>query len=83
MPPNRLISLASAGVCQYEKMFSPGTPHTVIIAAIKAALRPPWPKAASSSPSTPDGTERAGAAGGAGGKTILPANRNLAAFPLG
>ena len=40
-----LICLAPAGVCQYEIAFSPGTPHAVIIAAVKAALTPPCPSA--------------------------------------
>ncbi len=42
-----LYSLAPRGVCLYEAVFSPGTPDTVIIAAIEAALRPPRPGPAS------------------------------------
>jgi hypothetical protein len=38
-----LYCLTRPGVCLYEAVFSPGTPDTVIIAAIEAALRPPRP----------------------------------------
>jgi len=35
-----LICLGPVGVCQYRIAFSPGTPHAVTIAAVKAALTP-------------------------------------------
>jgi hypothetical protein len=40
-----LYCLAPRSACLYEAVFSPGTPDSVIIAAIKAALRPPLPGA--------------------------------------
>jgi hypothetical protein len=40
-----LYCLAPRSVCLYEAVFSPGTPDTVIIAAIEAALSPPPPPA--------------------------------------
>lgn len=36
-----LYCLAQHSVCLYEAVFSPGTPHAVITAAIEAALSPP------------------------------------------
>ena len=36
-----LYCLAPRSVCLYEAVFSPGTPDTVITAAIEAALSPP------------------------------------------
>ena len=36
-----LICLAPASVCQYKITFSPGAPHAVTIAAVKAALTAP------------------------------------------
>jgi len=41
-----LYCLAPRSVCLWEAVFSPGTPDTVIIAAIEAALRPPRPTSA-------------------------------------
>jgi len=41
-----LYCLAPRSACLYEAVFSPGTPDTVIIAAIEAALRPPRPASA-------------------------------------
>ena len=41
-----LYCLAPRSACLYEAVFSPGTPDTVIIAAIEAALRPPRPRPA-------------------------------------
>ena len=38
-----LYCLDPRGGCLYEARFSPGTPDAVIIAAIKAAFRPPRP----------------------------------------
>ena len=38
-----LYCLDPRRVCLYEARFSPGTPDAVIIAAIKAAFRPPSP----------------------------------------
>jgi hypothetical protein len=40
-----LIRLDPPGVCRYQVAFSPGTPHAVIIAAVRAALPPPGPSA--------------------------------------
>jgi hypothetical protein len=40
-----LYCLAPRSVCLYEAVFSPGTPDTVITAAIEAALSPPPPQA--------------------------------------
>ena len=40
-----LYCLAPRSACLYEAVFSPGTPHAVITAAIEAALRPPPPPA--------------------------------------
>ena len=40
-----LYCLAPRSVCLYEAVFSPGTPHAVITAAIEAALSPPPPPA--------------------------------------
>ena len=48
-----LYCLTRPGVCLYEAVFSPGTPDTVIIAAIEAALRPPRPGPASARPGRP------------------------------
>ena len=48
-----LYCLAPHTVCLYEAVFSPGTPDTVIIAAIEAALRPPRPRPASPRPGRP------------------------------
>ena len=45
-----LYCLAPRSVCLYEAVFSPGTPDTVIIAALEAALRPPRPRPASARP---------------------------------
>ena len=39
-----LICPAPADVCQYKIAFSPGTPHAVTIAPVKAALTPPGPR---------------------------------------
>jgi hypothetical protein len=39
-----LYCLAPRSVCLYEAVFSPGTPATVITAAIEAALSPPPPQ---------------------------------------
>ena len=36
-----LYCLAPRSACLYEAVFSPGTPHAVITAAIEAALSPP------------------------------------------
>ena len=40
-----LYCLAPPGICLYEARFNPGTPGTVITAAIEAALSPPPPQA--------------------------------------
>ena len=45
-----LYCLAPRSACLYEAVFSPGTPDTVIIAAIEAALRPPSPRPAGARP---------------------------------
>lgn len=55
----QLICLTPAGVCRYKALFSPGTPHTVIIAALEAALNPPPPRAGSP-PGSRAGRRRAG-----------------------
>ena len=38
-----LYCLAPRSVCLYEAVFSPGTPDTVIIAAVETVLNPPRP----------------------------------------
>jgi hypothetical protein len=48
-----LYCLAPRSVCLWEAVFSPGTPDTVITAAIEAALRPPRPGPASARPGRP------------------------------
>ena len=45
-----LYCLAPRSACLYEAVFSPGTPDTVIIAAIEAALKPPRRGPASAGP---------------------------------
>ena len=45
-----LYCLAPRSACLWEAVFSPGTPDTVIIAAIEAALRPPSPRPAGARP---------------------------------
>ena len=40
-----LYCLDQSGCCLYEAVFSPGTPDTLVIAAIHAALTPPLPQA--------------------------------------
>jgi hypothetical protein len=52
----RVIALAPRGVCLYQALFSPGTPHSVIIATIEAAL-------AQAGPADAAAAQRAGAAG--------------------
>lgn len=58
-----LYCLAPRSVCLWEAVFSPGTPDTVIIAAIEAALRPPRPGLGGARPGRP----RAGGARAKGG----------------
>jgi hypothetical protein len=45
-----LFCLGPHRSCLYEAVFSPGTPETVIIAAIEAALSPPRPRPARAGP---------------------------------
>ena len=45
-----LYCLAPRSVCLWEAVFSPGTPHAVLTAAIEAALRPPRRRPASARP---------------------------------
>jgi hypothetical protein len=55
-----LYCLTPRGVCQYEAVFSPGTPDAVLTAAIDAALRTPPPQSVRPRPGRP----RAGGAHG-------------------
>jgi hypothetical protein len=57
----QLISLAPASICQYKVLFSPGTPDTVIIAALEAALTPCRPPGAGPAPGSRAGLRRPGA----------------------
>lgn len=60
-----LYCLAPGNGCLYEAVFSPGTPGTVIIAAIDAALSTPPPQAGRRRPGRPRaGGARARESGG-------------------